>query len=143
MQYLGKFRLAYVIVCQCFHGWRIIVTTFVTRLFSYHWKAFRHWWGGGSTSLPAPCFPPPSWYRHWFDFNSEIAYYGFNFYVSLLSLCTFNSLFQFAHYCSRCNAKFARYFCGLCKHLTGTDDNPYHCEKCGICRWDTRVKLAT
>ncbi|CAB4013008.1 RING finger and CHY zinc finger domain-containing 1-like [Paramuricea clavata] len=40
----------------------------------------------------------------------------------------------FAHYCSRCNAKFARYFCGLCKHLTGTDDNPYHCEKCGICR---------
>ncbi|CAB4015483.1 RING finger and CHY zinc finger domain-containing 1-like [Paramuricea clavata] len=40
----------------------------------------------------------------------------------------------FAHHCSRCNAKFARYFCGQCKHLTGTDDNPYHCEKCGICR---------
>ncbi|CAB4015870.1 RING finger and CHY zinc finger domain-containing 1-like, partial [Paramuricea clavata] len=40
----------------------------------------------------------------------------------------------FAHYCSKRNAKFARYFCGLCKHLTGTDDNPYHCEKCGICR---------
>ncbi|CAB4022629.1 RING finger and CHY zinc finger domain-containing 1, partial [Paramuricea clavata] len=39
----------------------------------------------------------------------------------------------FAHHCSRCNAKFARYFCGQCKHLTGTDDNPYHCEKCGIC----------
>ncbi|CAB3987161.1 RING finger and CHY zinc finger domain-containing 1-like [Paramuricea clavata] len=40
----------------------------------------------------------------------------------------------FAHHCSKCNAKFARYFCGQCKHLTGTDDNPYHCEKCGICR---------
>ncbi|XP_028393533.1 uncharacterized protein LOC114517888 isoform X2 [Dendronephthya gigantea] len=41
---------------------------------------------------------------------------------------------EFAHYCSDCNTKFARYFCALCKHLTGTDDNPYHCEKCGICR---------
>jgi hypothetical protein len=24
----------------------------------------------------------------------------------------------------------------VCKHLTGKDDHPYHCEKCGNCRYD-------
>ncbi|XP_028406505.1 uncharacterized protein LOC114528984 isoform X2 [Dendronephthya gigantea] len=37
-------------------------------------------------------------------------------------------------FCVACNSKFADYYCGLCKHLTGMDDHPYHCEKCGICR---------
>jgi RING finger/CHY zinc finger protein 1 len=36
--------------------------------------------------------------------------------------------------CLNCGAKFAVYYCGSCKHLTGMDDHPYHCEKCGICR---------
>ncbi|XP_028409441.1 zinc finger protein BRUTUS-like At1g74770 [Dendronephthya gigantea] len=40
----------------------------------------------------------------------------------------------FGEFCCNCNAKFANYFCGLCLHLTGKDDHPYHCEKCGICR---------
>ncbi|XP_046851518.1 uncharacterized protein LOC124444888 isoform X2 [Xenia sp. Carnegie-2017] len=40
----------------------------------------------------------------------------------------------FQQFCSRCKIKFAEYFCSICKHLTGTDDNPYHCDKCGICR---------
>lgn len=44
-------------------------------------------------------------------------------------------LFQFQQFCSRCKIKFAEYFCSICKHLTGTDDNPYHCDKCGICRY--------
>ncbi|CAB4041898.1 RING finger and CHY zinc finger domain-containing 1-like, partial [Paramuricea clavata] len=42
----------------------------------------------------------------------------------------FNETSQF---CTGCGIKFAEYFCGRCKHLTGTDDKPYHCEKCGIC----------
>ncbi|XP_028409469.1 uncharacterized protein LOC114532078 isoform X2 [Dendronephthya gigantea] len=40
----------------------------------------------------------------------------------------------FGEFCCNCNAKFANYFCALCLHLTGKDDHPYHCEKCGICR---------
>ena len=41
---------------------------------------------------------------------------------------------EFGEHCCNCGAKFASYYCGLCKHLTGKDDHPYHCEKCGICR---------
>ncbi|CAB4009456.1 RING finger and CHY zinc finger domain-containing 1 [Paramuricea clavata] len=41
---------------------------------------------------------------------------------------------QFGQFCCDCGAKFASYFCGLCQHLTGNDDHPYHCQKCGICR---------
>ncbi|CAB3997133.1 RING finger and CHY zinc finger domain-containing 1-like [Paramuricea clavata] len=41
---------------------------------------------------------------------------------------------QFGQFCCDCGAKFAEYFCDLCKHLTGKDNHPYHCEKCGICR---------
>ncbi|CAB4005485.1 RING finger and CHY zinc finger domain-containing 1-like [Paramuricea clavata] len=37
-------------------------------------------------------------------------------------------------FCVSCNTKFANFYCGLCKHLTGNDDYPYHCDKCGICR---------
>ncbi|XP_046861740.1 uncharacterized protein LOC124455036 isoform X2 [Xenia sp. Carnegie-2017] len=37
-------------------------------------------------------------------------------------------------FCVSCQAKFADYYCGICKHLTGLDDKPYHCDKCGICR---------
>ena len=36
--------------------------------------------------------------------------------------------------CSRCKATMSAYFCAICKHFTGTAKNPYHCEKCGICR---------
>ncbi|XP_028406496.1 uncharacterized protein LOC114528982 isoform X2 [Dendronephthya gigantea] len=41
---------------------------------------------------------------------------------------------QFGQFCVSCNTQFADFYCGLCKHLTGRDDHPYHCEKCGICR---------
>ncbi|XP_028414308.1 uncharacterized protein LOC114537472 [Dendronephthya gigantea] len=37
-------------------------------------------------------------------------------------------------FCVSCNTQFADFYCGICKHLTGRDDHPYHCEKCGICR---------
>ncbi|CAB4017938.1 RING finger and CHY zinc finger domain-containing 1 [Paramuricea clavata] len=37
-------------------------------------------------------------------------------------------------FCVSCNTQFANFYCGLCKHLTGNDDHPYHCDKCGICR---------
>ncbi|AMO58176.1 hypothetical protein GZ77_20815 [Endozoicomonas montiporae] len=36
--------------------------------------------------------------------------------------------------CGLCYAKMANYFCKTCKHYTDSDKNPYHCEKCGICR---------
>ena len=38
--------------------------------------------------------------------------------------------------CSSCNLKLSEYFCAICKHFTRTDHNPYHCDKCGICRID-------
>lgn len=28
----------------------------------------------------------------------------------------------------------AVYFCCICKHLSNVDNDPYHCEKCGVCR---------
>jgi hypothetical protein len=59
--------------------------------------------GGPAASLPdpqpaSPCLPPPlACYlplppsiRHWFDFNSEIIYYSFNFYVNVLSIIYFS-----------------------------------------------------
>ena len=51
----------------------------------------------------------------------------------------FNALLFFkinqdAQTCARCKTKFSAYFCSMCKHFTGTDKNPYHCLKCGICR---------
>ena len=36
--------------------------------------------------------------------------------------------------CVQCNLKFAEYFCPMCQHLTGKQNHPFHCEKCGICR---------
>ncbi|WP_330924354.1 CHY zinc finger protein [Candidatus Sororendozoicomonas aggregata] len=36
--------------------------------------------------------------------------------------------------CKRCTATMSAYFCPTCKHFTSIDKNPYHCEKCGICR---------
>ncbi|XP_022791383.1 uncharacterized protein LOC111330732 isoform X2 [Stylophora pistillata] len=36
--------------------------------------------------------------------------------------------------CRSCGAKMSAYFCAICKHFTSIDKNPYHCEKCGICR---------
>ena len=27
------------------------------------------------------------------------------------------------------------YFCFICKHFTGVEKNPFHCDKCGICRY--------
>ncbi|XP_028392323.1 uncharacterized protein LOC114516913 [Dendronephthya gigantea] len=41
---------------------------------------------------------------------------------------------QFGEFCCQCGKKFSDYFCGLCKHVTGNDNDPFHCEKCGICR---------
>ena len=38
-------------------------------------------------------------------------------------------------HCVECNLKFAEYFCAICQHLTGVQNNPFHCEKCGICRY--------
>ena len=36
--------------------------------------------------------------------------------------------------CSSCGARMSEYFCFKCKHFTGVDKNPFHCDKCGICR---------
>ena len=36
--------------------------------------------------------------------------------------------------CRKCGGKMSAYFCPICKHFTSIDKNPYHCEKCGICR---------
>ena len=38
-------------------------------------------------------------------------------------------------YCVECNLKFAEYFCPICQNLTGKQNHPFHCEKCGICRY--------
>ena len=56
-----------------------------------------------------------------------------------LHAISFNAFFLFkinqdAQTCARCKTKFSAYFCSMCKHFTGTDKNPYHCLKCGICR---------
>ena len=40
-----------------------------------------------------------------------------------------------SQHCVECNLKFAEYFCAICQHLTGTQNNPFHCNKCGICRY--------
>ena len=40
-----------------------------------------------------------------------------------------------SQHCVECNLKFADYFCPLCQHLTGRQNNPFHCKKCGICRY--------
>jgi hypothetical protein len=37
--------------------------------------------------------------------------------------------------CVECNLKFAEYFCATCQHLTGEQNRPFHCAKCGICRY--------
>ena len=37
--------------------------------------------------------------------------------------------------CVECNLKFAEYFCAICQHLTGEQNRPFHCAKCGICRY--------
>ena len=58
----------------------------------------------------------------------------------------FNAFFLFkinqdAQTCARCKTKFSAYFCSMCKHFTGTDKNPFHCTKCGICRQVKRYSL--
>ncbi|CAH3182072.1 unnamed protein product [Porites lobata] len=34
----------------------------------------------------------------------------------------------------KCGGKMSVYFCPISKHFIRVDENPYHCEKCGICR---------
>ncbi|KAL9966923.1 hypothetical protein ACROYT_G025064 [Oculina patagonica] len=36
--------------------------------------------------------------------------------------------------CGGCKSKMSEYFCPTCKHFTSVDKNPFHCDKCGICR---------
>ena len=36
--------------------------------------------------------------------------------------------------CRRCGREMSAYFCAVCKHFMSIIKNPYHCEKCGICR---------
>ncbi|CAH3107455.1 unnamed protein product [Porites lobata] len=36
--------------------------------------------------------------------------------------------------CSGCGEQMSAYFCFICKHFTGVEKNPFHCDKCGICR---------
>lgn len=38
-------------------------------------------------------------------------------------------------HCIQCNLKFGEYFCPVCQHLTGMQNHPFHCNKCGICRY--------
>ena len=38
-------------------------------------------------------------------------------------------------HCVQCNLKFGEYFCPICQHLTGKQNHPFHCDKCGICRY--------
>ena len=38
-------------------------------------------------------------------------------------------------HCTQCNLKFGEYFCPVCQHLTGKQNHPFHCNKCGICRY--------
>lgn len=37
--------------------------------------------------------------------------------------------------CSSCHLKLAKYFCFRCKHFARLDKDPFHCDKCGICRF--------
>lgn len=37
-------------------------------------------------------------------------------------------------FCSNCATQFSEYFCAKCKHFTSADRDPFHCDKCGICR---------
>lgn len=55
-------------------------------------------------------------------------------FVRCLNCGTQQPFSEKSQFCTKCHMKFAKYFCHICKHLTGTDDNPYHCQKCGICR---------
>ena len=41
--------------------------------------------------------------------------------------------------CSSCGTKLSEYFCFKCKHFTGVHKNPFHCDKCGICRYVVSV----
>ena len=37
-------------------------------------------------------------------------------------------------HCPACKIKLSEYFCWICKHFTCKEKNPFHCDKCGICR---------
>ncbi len=43
---------------------------------------------------------------------------------------------QFSQNCESCAKSFASYFCGECKLLIEKKVDPYHCNDCGICRYD-------
>ena len=42
-------------------------------------------------------------------------------------------------HCVQCNLKFGEYFCPICQHLTGKQNHPFHCDKCGICRYVAKL----
>lgn len=42
-------------------------------------------------------------------------------------------------HCVQCSLKFGEYFCPICQHLTGKQNHPFHCDKCGICRYVAKL----
>ena len=57
------------------------------------------------------------------------------YFLFYLFIYFFRKIDENSGVCGKCGAKMAAYFCCICKHFTNVDKNPYHCEKCGICRW--------
>ena len=51
------------------------------------------------------------------------------------SAILFSQIGEDSAHCRKCGGKMSAYFCAICKHFTSIDKNPYHCDKCGICRW--------
>ena len=93
---------------------------------------------------------PFPWQLHWpqvgalFSLMNETIYVK-NFVTIIptnLECETLSLIFQIISFqigedsgkCRSCGAKMSAYFCAICKHFTSIDKNPYHCEKCGICR---------
>ena len=82
------------------------------------------------------------WYVSQWLWNYNVArlYNRRKLMFSLLLILNYTLQFdKNSQHCTKCHKKFAEFFCVTCKHLTGMDDNPYHCDKCGICRWELFV----
>ncbi|WP_422139745.1 RING finger and CHY zinc finger domain-containing protein [Endozoicomonas sp. ALC020] len=53
----------------------------------------------------------------------------------LCSVCGYEgTITENSQTCPNCNEQMSQYFCAICKHFTDTEKEPYHCDKCGICR---------
>lgn len=67
-------------------------------------------------------------------FFSQLAWYLIPFNLHDIFVCYFHRLAKTVPSFLKCGGKMSVYFCPISKHFISVDENPYHCEKCDICR---------